>query len=167
MALGYMWNVPVEDREMTSRLKLIDDMTTALGGRAAEEIIFDDITSGASSDLQRVTQIARSMVMRWGMSEKMGARVYGKKEELIFLGREISEQRDYSDAVAEEIDKEILILVKSAYKRAKKILTKYRKKLEEIAEKLIEVETLSKEEFEKIFPSPIEKRIGGTPEMAT
>ena len=167
MALGYMWNVPAEDREMTSRLKLIDDMTTALGGRAAEEIIFDDITSGASSDLQRVTQIARSMVMRWGMSEKMGARVYGKKEELVFLGREISEQRDYSDAVAEEIDKEILVLVNSAYKRAKKILTKYRKKLEEIAEKLIEVETLSKEEFEKIFPAPVEKRIGGTPELAT
>lgn len=167
MALGYTWNVPVEDREMTSRLKLVDDMTTALGGRAAEEIIFDDITSGASSDLQRVTQIARSMVMRWGMSEKMGARVYGKKEELIFLGREISEQRDYSDAVAEEIDKEILVLVNSAYNRAKEVLTKYRKKLEEIAEKLVEVETLSKEDFEKIFPPPVEKRIGGTPEMAT
>ncbi len=167
MALGYMWNVPAEDREMTSKLKLLDDMTTALGGRAAEEIIFDDITSGASSDLQRVTQIARSMVMRWGMSEKLGARVYGKKQELIFLGREISEQRDYSDAIAEEIDKEILTIVNSAYKRAKKILTKYRKKLVEIAEKLIEVETLSKEEFEKIFPATVEKRIGGTPEMAT
>jgi cell division protease FtsH len=166
LALGYMWNVPEEDREMTSRAKMIDDMVTALGGRAAEELTFDDITSGASSDLQKVTQIARTMVMRLGMSEKLGTRVYGNKEELIFLGREISEQKDYSDAVAEEIDKEVLTLVNNAYKKAKDILTKYHNKLDEIAQKLIEVETLTQEEFEKIFPSPVEKRIGGTPALA-
>jgi len=165
LALGYMWNVPEEDREMTSKAKMIDDMVTALGGRAAEELTFDDITSGASSDLQKVTQIARTMVMRLGMSEKLGTRVYGKKEELIFLGREISEQKDYSDAVAEEIDKEVLNLVNNAYKKAKDILNKYRNKLDEIAQKLIEVETLTQEEFEKIFPTPVEKRIGGTPAM--
>ncbi|MGD8458344.1 MAG: ATP-dependent zinc metalloprotease FtsH [Anaerolineales bacterium] len=165
MALGYMWNVPEEDREMTSRAKLIDDMVTALGGRAAEDLTFDDITSGASSDLQKVTQIARTMVMRLGMSEKLGTRVYGKKEELVFLGREISEQKDYSDAVAEEIDKEVLNLVNNAYQKAKDILNKYRDKLDEIAQKLIEVETLTQEEFEKIFPPPVEKRIGGTPAM--
>jgi cell division protease FtsH len=163
LALGYMWNVPEEDREMTSRAKLIDDMVTALGGRAAEELTFDDITSGASSDLQKVTQIARTMIMRLGMSKKLGTRVYGQKEELIFLGREISEQKDYSDAVAEEIDKEVLGLVNNAYEKAKEILTKYKDKLDEIAHKLIEVETLSQEEFEVIFPSPVEKRIGGTP----
>lgn len=163
LALGYMWNVPEEDREMTSRAKMIDDMVTALGGRAAEELTFDDITSGASSDLQKVTQIARTMIMRLGMSKKLGTRVYGKKEELVFLGREISEQKDYSDAVAEEIDKEVLNLVNNAYNKAKEILTKYRDKLDEIAQKLIEVETLSQEEFEEIFPSPGEKRIGGTP----
>jgi cell division protease FtsH len=163
LALGYMWNVPEEDREMTSRAKLVDDMTTALGGRAAEELTFNDITSGASSDLQKVTQIARTMIMRLGMSKKLGTRVYGKKEELVFLGREISEQKDYSDAVAEEIDKEVLSLVNGAYNKAKEILTKYRDKLDEIAKKLIEVETLTQEEFEKIFPPPVKKRIGGTP----
>jgi cell division protease FtsH len=167
LALGYMWNVPEEDREMTSKAKLIDDMVTALGGRAAEELKFDDITSGASSDLQKVTQIARTMIMRLGMSEELGTRVYGKKEELVFLGREISEQKDYSDAVAEQIDKEVLSLVNHAYNKAKDILTKYRDKLDEIAQKLMEVETLTQEEFENIFPSPGEKRIGGTPALIT
>ena len=110
-----------EDREIWSRHKNNDAMTVALGGRAAEELIFDDITSGASSDSQRVTQIARQMVMRLGMSEKLGTRVYGQKEELVFLGREISEQKDYSEAIAEEIDREVLKLVSSAYDQAKKI----------------------------------------------
>ena len=108
MALGYMWGVPEEDREMTSRNKLIEEMAVSLGGRAAEELIFDDITSGASSDLQKVTQTARNLVMRLGMSEKLGTRVYGQKEELVFLGREISEQRDYSESIAETIDDEVL-----------------------------------------------------------
>lgn len=163
MAGGYMLALPEEDRTMTSRAKLLDDMATALGGRAAEELVFDDITSGASSDLQRVTEIARTMVTRLGMSSKLGTRVYGQKEELIFLGREISNQRDYSDAIAEEIDREVLDLVNQAYVKAKDVLLKYRSKLEEIAQKLVEVETLKKEDFEKIFPLPIKKRIGGTP----
>jgi len=163
MAGGYMWAVPDEDREMTSRNKLIDDMTMALGGRAAEELIFDDITAGASSDMQKVTQMARNMVMRMGMSEKLGTRVYGQKEELVFLGREISEQRDYSESVAETIDEEVLRIVSGAYDRAKNLLKKYSDKLEVVAQKLIEVETLSREEFEEIFPPVIEKRIGGTP----
>jgi cell division protease FtsH len=163
MALGYMWGVPEEDREMISRNKLIDDMAMALGGRAAEELIFDDITSGASSDLQNVTKTARNMVMRLGMSEKLGTRVYGQKEELVFLGREISEQRDYSESIAETIDDEVLVLVKEAYSQAKEILTKYMDKLEAIAEALIEVETLNREQFEEIFPPVVEKRIGGTP----
>jgi cell division protease FtsH len=166
MAGGYMISLPEEDRMMLSRNKLLDDMAVALGGRAAEELVFDDITSGASNDLQRVTQIARSMVTRLGMSRSLGARVYGQKEELVFLGREISEQRDYSDAVAEEIDREVISLVNEAYAKAKTILTKYQDKLEQIAEKLIEVETLTKEEFLKIFPIPVEKRIGGTPVLA-
>jgi cell division protease FtsH len=163
MALGYMWGVPEEDREMVSRNKLVDDMAMALGGRAAEEIVFDDITSGASSDLQNVTKTARNMVMRLGMSEKLGTRVYGQKEELVFLGREISEQRDYSESIAETIDQEVLNLVNEAYQRAKDVLNKYRDKLEMIAEKLIEVETLNREQFEEIFPPVVEKRIGGTP----
>ena len=165
LALGYMWNIPEEDRELLSKAKMLDDMTTALGGRASEEIVFDDITSGASSDLGIVTQTARSMVMRLGMSEKLGTRVYGKKEELIFLGREIAEQKDYSDAIAEMIDEEVLSLVNFAFQRAKDILKKYRDKLDEIAQKLFEVETLTREDFVKIFPPPVKKRIGGTPVM--
>lgn len=164
-ALGYMMHLPVEDREMTSRKKMLDSMAVALGGRAAEELMFDDVTSGASSDLQSVTQTARTMVMRLGMSAKLGTRVYGQKEELVFLGREISEQKDYSDAMAELIDREVLELVNEAYQRAKDVLTKYRDKLDEVAKKLLEVETLTREEFEKIFPPPTEKRIGGTPIM--
>jgi cell division protease FtsH len=163
MAYGYMWAVPDEDREMVSRNKLLDDMTMALGGRAAEELIFDDITAGASNDMQKVTQWARNMVMRLGMSERLGTRVYGQKEELVFLGREISEQRDYSESVAETIDEEVLNLVNQAFERAKDILQKYSDKLEEIAQKLIEVETLNREEFEEIFPPVVEKRVGGTP----
>jgi cell division protease FtsH len=162
-ALGYMMHLPEEDREMQSRNKMLDDMAATLGGRAAEELVFDDITSGASSDLQAVTQTARTMVMRLGMSKKLGTRVYGQKEELVFLGREISEQKDYSDAVAEEIDREVLDLVNEAYERAKQVLTKYKDKLDEVARKLLEVETLTREEFEKIFPPPVPKRIGGTP----
>ena len=135
----------------------------ALGGRAAEELIFDDITSGASSDLQSVTKTARNMVMRLGMSKELGTRVYGQKEELVFLGREISEQKDYSEAMAEKIDQEVLDLVNDAYEKAKKLLRKYEDKLHEIANKLLEVETLTREQFEEIFPSPVEKRIGGTP----
>ena len=166
MAGGYMLALPEDDRTMISKKKLMDDMSVALGGRVAEELIFDDITSGASSDLQRVTNIARSMVTRLGMSTILGNRVYGKKEEMIFLGREISEQRDYSDAVAEDIDREVMKLVTTAYKKTKSILKKYNKKLELIAQKLIEVETLSRAEFEELFPSPTKKRVGGTPTLA-
>ncbi|MFN2144818.1 MAG: ATP-dependent zinc metalloprotease FtsH [Anaerolineales bacterium] len=163
MALGYMWHVPEEDREMSSQAKLTESLIVALGGRAAEELIFDDVTTGASSDLQSVTETARNMIMRWGMSKDLGTRVYGQKEELVFLGREISEQKNYSEAIAEKIDKEVLDLVNHAYDQAKKILTKYQDKLHAIAQKLLEVETLTKEQFEEIFPSPVEKRIGGTP----
>ncbi|MBN2044394.1 MAG: ATP-dependent zinc metalloprotease FtsH [Anaerolineales bacterium] len=163
LAGGYMWAVPEEDRTMLSRKKLLENMIMALGGRAAEEMVFDDITTGASSDLQNVTETARNMIMRWGMSEKLGTRVYGQKEELVFLGREISEQKNYSEAIAETIDQEVLSLVDEAYDQAKKLLKKYEDKLHAIAQKLLEVETLTKEEFSAIFPSPIEKRIGGTP----
>ena len=162
MAGGYVLALPDEDRSLMSRAKLLDDMAFALGGRAAEEIVFDDITSGASNDLERVTQVARQMVTRLGMSGQLGPRVYGKKEELIFLGREISEQRDYSESVAEQIDEEVYKLVSEALTRAKKTLTKYKAQLHKIAKKLIEVETLTREEFEKMFPTPVKKR-SGTP----
>jgi cell division protease FtsH len=144
------------------RKKLIADMVGLLGGRAAEELVFDDITSGASNDLERVTRMARAMVTRLGMSEALGPMVYGQKEELIFLGREISEQRDYSEAVAEQIDDEVRRLVGDAHKQARDILVKYREKLDAIANRLLEIETVTREEFENIFPPPLPKR-SGTP----
>jgi cell division protease FtsH len=135
-------------------------MVGLLGGRAAEEIVFDDITSGASNDLERVTKLARSMVTRLGMSSSMGPMVYGQKDELIFLGREISEQRDYSEAVAEQIDKEVRKLVTEAHEKARSILVEYRDKLDAVAQRLLEVETISREEFESIFPPPEPKTMG-------
>ena len=162
LAGGYTIALPQEDRTLVSRSKILDDLVFTLGGRAAEEIVFNDITSGAANDLERVTKMARSMVMRLGMSSEMGPMVYGQKEELIFLGREISEQRDYSEAVAELIDQEVRRLVADAYDSARKILTQYREKLDLIAQKLLEVETLTREEFEELFPPPVQKK-SGTP----
>jgi cell division protease FtsH len=167
MAGGYTIALPQEDRTLVSRLKMLDDLIFTLGGRAAEEIVFNDITSGASNDLERVTRMARSMVMRLGMSSEMGPMVYGQKEELIFLGREISEQRDYSEAVAELIDQEVRRLVANAYDSARKLLNEYREKLDLIAEKLLEVETLTREEFEELFPSPVQKKSGTPVPLAT
>jgi cell division protease FtsH len=162
MAGGYTLALPEEDRTLMGRNKLIAEMVGLMGGRAAEEIVFSDVTSGASNDLERVTKMARAMVTRLGMSTDLGPMVYGQKEELIFLGREISEQRDYSEAVAEQIDKEVKSLVDNAYEKAKKILIQYRDKLDTVAKKLLEVETLSREEFEALFPPPVAKN-GGTP----
>ena len=161
---GLTWYRPEDDRILTSRKKMVAALAGLLGGRVAEELVFDDITSGASSDIERVTQMARMMVTRLGMSTDMGLMTYGQKEELIFLGREISEQRDYSEAIAEKIDAEVRKLVDDAYKLTKKLLTKYRDRLDAVAQKLLEVETLTREEFEGIFPPPFPKK-SGTPQV--
>ncbi len=160
---GYTMAFPDEDRVLKSRKQLLSDMVGLLGGRAAEEIIFNDITSGASSDLERVTKLARTMVTRLGMSDELGPMVYGKKEELVFLGREISEQRDYSELIAQKIDSAIQHIVQDAYQKAKSILTQYQEQLETIAEKLLDVETLNADEFHELFPTPVEKT-GGIPQ---
>jgi cell division protease FtsH len=161
---GLTWYRPEDDRILTSRKKMVASLAGLLGGRVAEELVFDDITSGASNDIERVTQVARMMVTRMGMSNEMGLMTYGQKEELIFLGREISEQRDYSEAVAEKIDSEVRRLVDDSYKLTKKLLTKYRDRLDAVAQKLLEVETLTREEFEAIFPPPVAKK-SGTPQV--
>ena len=161
---GLTWYRPEDDRILTSRKKMTAALVGLLGGRVAEELVFDDITSGASNDIERVTQMARMMVTRMGMSNELGLMTYGQKEELIFLGREISEQRDYSEAVAEKIDAEVRKLVDDAYKVTKKLLTKYRKELDLVAQKLLEVESLSRDDFEKIFPPPFPKK-SGTPQL--
>jgi cell division protease FtsH len=162
MAGGYTLALPEEDRTLMARKKLLSDMVGLLGGRAAEELVFDDITSGASNDLERVTRMARAMVTRLGMSDQLGPMVYGQKEELIFLGREISEQRDYSESVAEEIDAEVRRLVGEAHNKARQLLIQYRDQLDSVARRLLEVETMSREDFEAIFPPPVPKN-SGTP----
>ncbi len=162
LAGGYTLALPTEDRRLQSKKKLLAEIIGSLGGRASEQMVFDDITSGASNDIERATQIARQMVTRLGMSEGLGPMVYGQKEELIFLGREISEQKDYSEAVAEQIDQEVKKLVDDSYEKARVLLKKYRGKLDAVAKKLMEVETLTRDEFLAIFPTPVEKK-SGTP----
>ena len=162
---GVTWFRPEEDRILASRKKMFATLAYALGGRAAEELVFDDITSGASNDIEQVTKMARAMVTRMGMSGDLGPMTYGQKEELIFLGREISEQRDYSEAVAEQIDREVRKIVEEAYKQSKALLKKYRDQLDAVAKKLLEVETINREEFEAIFPPPFGKK-SGTPQIA-
>jgi len=160
---GATWYRPDDDRLLFSRKKMIATLAGALGGRVAEELVFDDITSGASNDIEQVTRMARAMVTRLGMSEGLGPMVYGQKEELIFLGREISEQRDYSEAIAQKIDQEVRNLVDEAYKLSKNLLTSYRTQLDAVAKKLLEAETITREEFEAIFPPPFPKK-SGTPQ---
>ncbi|MCX7851588.1 MAG: ATP-dependent zinc metalloprotease FtsH, partial [Caldilineales bacterium] len=147
---GYAWQVPEEDRTLHSVSDFMARIAVALGGRIAEEIVFGDISTGASSDLEQVTRMARAMVTRFGMSEKLGPMVFGKKEELVFLGREISEQRDYSEEVAEEIDREVRRIVDEGYRRAREVLEANRSLLETVAQALLERETLSREEFEAL-----------------
>lgn len=162
---GVTWFRPDDDRILMSRRKMIAMLTYFLGGRAAEAEVFDDITSGASNDIEQVTRMARTMVTRLGMSDQLGNRVYGQKEELIFLGREISEQRDYSELVAEQIDQEVRKIVDEAYIRAQAILKEYRQQLDDVANLLLERETITREEFEKVFPPPFPKK-SGTPQIA-
>ena len=151
MAGGYTWSLPDEDRRMSSRSKFIDDLAMTLGGRAAEEIVFGDITTGASGDLQRVTEVARDMVTRYGMSDKMGPMLYGQKQELVFLGRDLGEQRDYSETVALEIDREVQHLVNTAHEQALQVLQANRSIMDAIAQRLIDVETIESIDFVKFF----------------
>jgi len=150
-AAGYVLSFPEEDRGLVSQPFFMDFVTVALGGRVAEELIFDEVTNGARDDLDKVTQIARQMVTRYGMSEAMGPMVYGRKEEMVFLGREMSEQRDYSEAVAKEIDREVKAIVDQAYATARAALTEHIDKLRLVAERLIEVETLTADEFNALW----------------
>jgi cell division protease FtsH len=151
MALGYTMPLPKEDQLLYGRNKLRDELAGLMGGRVAEEEVFGDITTGASNDLERVTSLARRMVTQYGMSEVLGPQTFGEKEELVFLGREIGEQRNYSQEIAEEIDKEVRSLVEEAYNRAREIVRTYRVKLDEIARRLIEKETIDVVEFQAMF----------------
>ena len=144
-------SLPEEDRFLQHREKFKSDLVALLGGRAAEELIFHEITTGASSDLDRVTKLARAMVTQYGMSEKLGPLTFGRKDELVFLGRELGEQRNYSEEIARQIDREIQALVDEAYRTAKEIVTTHRDKLVTIAERLVAEETIDSVAFNAIF----------------
>jgi cell division protease FtsH len=146
-ALGYTISLPGEDKFLTSRAELTDTMAMTLGGRAAEEIVFGEITTGASNDLEKVTETAKQMVMRFGMSERLGPRVFGHDRGQPFLGREFSSEPDYSDEIAREIDDEIRRIVESAHQTAKDLLTENRENLDTISKILLKRETIDAEQF--------------------
>jgi cell division protease FtsH len=154
MALGLTMTIPEEDRVLTSRAQLIDRITMMLGGQVAESLIFNEITTGASNDLERATDLARRMVTEWGMSETLGPLTFGKRQAHVFLGRDFGEDRNYSDAVAGMIDAEVRRIVEDCYARAREILSTHKDKLVAISQELIKRETMDAEEFDKIFTGP-------------
>ena len=166
MAAGYTKSLPEEDRMFYSRPQLIDRITMALGGRVAEEITFNEVTTGASNDLEQVTQIARAMVTRYGMSENLLPRTFGKREEMVFLGREISEMRDYSEKVAQEIDEEVQSIVVDAYHSAKRLLLENYPKLVQIARYLMLNESIEGPDLEQLFASEAPPLDGAVPVRA-
>ncbi len=171
-ALGYTISMPTEDKFLTTRAALLDTMAMTLGGRAAEEIVFDEITTGASNDIEKVTATAKQMVMRFGMSDKLGPRVFGHDHGQPFLGREFSSEPDYSDDVAREIDDEIRRIVEGAHQSAKDILNAHREVLTSISELLLKRETIEREEFVALLEGKTEEEVfgpdepsSGTPEL--
>ncbi len=163
-ALGYTISLPTEDKFLTTRAELTDTMAMTLGGRAAEEIIFAEITTGASNDLEKVTETAKQMVMRFGMSERLGPRVFGHDRSQPFLGREFSSEPDYSDEIAREIDDEIRRIVEEAHQTAKDILVERREAMDRISTMLLERETIDAEEFAKLLEGASEDEVFGEPE---
>ncbi len=150
-AAGYTLKIPAEDRHLFSRSHFLDELAVALGGYVAEKVIFDDITTGAGDDLKKASDIARSLVTRYGMSEKIGPTVFGEQEEMIFLGKDFGHERNYSEQIAELIDSEVRKLIDGASKKAREIITSRRSKLEKIAKYLIEKETIEKDEFASLM----------------
>jgi cell division protease FtsH len=163
-ALGYTISMPQEDRFLTTRAELNDTMAMTLGGRAAEEIVFNEITTGASNDLEKVTATAKQMVMRFGMSDKLGPRVFGHEHGQPFLGREFSTEPDYSDEIAREIDDEVRRIVEAAHHRAQTILTEHKDDLTKISEILVKRETIEKEEFLALLDGKNEQEVFGAEE---
>lgn len=171
MALGYTMPLPGEDSYLTTREQLLDDVTGLLGGRAAEQIVFGEMTTGANNDLERSSDIARRMVCEYGMSEAIGPITLGRRHGNPFLGRDLMEDRNYSEEIAEKIDAEVRKIIEDSYNRAVDILTTHREKLDEITAVLIEKETIERPEFEQLMeglsprvrPAPPTEEDGGTP----
>ncbi len=160
-ALGYTIALPGEDKFLTTRAELLDNMAMTLGGRAAEEIVFAEVTTGAANDLEKVTATAKQMVMRFGMSEKLGPRVFGHDHGQPFLGREFSAEPDYSDEIAREIDDEIRRIVEAAHVQAKDLLAERRASLEKLSEILVKRETIEREQFEALLSGQTEEEVFG------
>jgi cell division protease FtsH len=160
-ALGYTISLPGEDKFLTTRSELLDTMAMTLGGRAAEEVVFGEITTGASNDLEKVTSSAKQMVMRFGMSEKLGPRTFGHDHGQPFLGREFSAEPDYSDEIAREIDLEIRRIVESAHQQARDILSGHREQLNRISEVLLKRETIEADEFVALLDGRTEEEVFG------
>jgi cell division protease FtsH len=167
MALGYTMALPTEDRYLQSKTEFEDKIAGLLGGNVAERLVFGDTTTGASNDIEKATNLARKMVTEFGMSDRLGPLSFGKHDELVFLGREIGEQRNYSDNVAMVIDEEVRAIIDHAYERATEVLKSHRARLDRLAEKLIAEETVDTEGFETLFadlpPKPV--RAAGIPRV--
>lgn len=153
-AAGYTLKLPTEDKHFHSRSEFLDDLTVMMGGYAAEKFVFNELTTGASNDLRQASDLARKLVKEYGMSEALGPVTFVERDELIFLGRELGEQRHYSEELASKIDKEVSSFILNAYAKAKLMLKKHRKKLDQIAKELLKKETLEREEFEKLMIQP-------------
>lgn len=151
LALGITQRLPLEDRHTRSKTEILNDITIAMGGRVAEELMFNEITSGATMDLKQATELARKMVCEWGMSEKLGPMTFGHREEHIFLGREITRTKDYSEQTAIAIDNEVRDIIDQCYKKAKELLSNNMDKLLAMTEALLDREVLSREDIEKIM----------------
>jgi cell division protease FtsH len=151
MALGYTMGLPTEDRYLQSKSEFEDKIAGMLGGNAAERLIFGDTTTGSSNDIEKATTLARRMVTEFGMSDKLGPLAFGKRDELVFLGREIGEQRNYSDEVAKQIDEEVRAIIDRCYARAVDVLTQYKERLVQLAERLVAEETIEQDDFEQMF----------------
>ena len=157
MALGYTMQLPIKDRYIVSKSELLGKITGLLGGRASEEIMFKEVTSGAQSDLEVSTDLARRMVCELGMSKRLGHLTFGKREHQIFLGRDILEHKNYSDQTALEIDREVRKIIDECYARAKKVLTENKAALKKLSQALLEKEVLTAEEAKKIAGIPGEE----------
>ena len=151
MALGYTWSMPINDKYLHSKTQFIDELAVMLGGRVAENLVFKEITTGASNDLSRVTDLAKKMVTRFGMSKKLGPITFGTGNELVFLGKEIHDKKDYSEKIATVIDEEVSLIIEQAEDLATTVLKKHRKELDAIAARLIKDETIDSEEFKTFF----------------
>ena len=149
---GYTWYIPDRDKHLHSKPEFEDELAAMLAGQAAEREVFGQITTGASNDIQRATELAKRMVVDFGMSDKLGPIAYREQNEMVFLGRELGEQKHYSEKVAEQIDAEVKRLMDTAYAKATKIIKQKRKKLNEVAEKLIKEETIEGNDFDRLFP---------------